>query len=145
MLRSSKRLNATSSKAAKRRAEAKPIRDALVAKHGQCMICGARPGARNGRLPEQNQICVHEILNGPMRQKAMDKPYATLVVCWHCNGELNCKGEWPVERQLAVLQANSPEDYDLVAINYLSNPKAPERWTQDDVDRYDHQRPYAIR
>lgn len=101
------------------------------------MICGAHPGSHNGRMPQLNQLAVHEILNGPNRQMALDKPYACLVLCWHCNGsEVEDKAKWPVERQLALLQARSPEDYDLVAVNWLMNPKAPDRWTQGDVDKW---------
>lgn len=130
-------LRTSSLKTADRRREVKPIREALIAKAGRCMICGAHPASQNGRMPSHNQLCVHEILNGPNRQKALDKPYACLVLCWHCNGsEVEDKAKWPVERQLAVLQAASPDDYDLVAINYLMNPKAPNRWTQSDVDRW---------
>ena len=125
-----------SSKRQARQAEAKPIRDALIAKAGECMICGARPGIQNGRMQQLNQLCVHELLNGPLRQKTMDKPFATLVVCWHHNGELNDKGLWPVARQLAVLLTKSPDDYDLAAFNRLSNPNAPNRWTQEDVDAF---------
>lgn len=129
-------MNRISGKTRDRMAEAKPIRDALIAKAGCCYICGARPGVANGRMPELNQLAVHELLNGPLRQKTMDKPYATLVVCWGCNDALNDKSVWPVARQLAVLQAKSPDDYDLVAFNFAANPKAPNRWTQGEVDEW---------
>jgi hypothetical protein len=97
-------------------------------------------------MPQLNWLCVHEIANGPLRQKALDKPYACLVLCWACNGEaVENKGEWPVDRQLAVLQACSPEDYDLVSFNYLVNPKAPNRIEQHEVDRWESERPYDRR
>jgi len=136
IVRKSKPLSRLSGKTRDRLAEARPVREALVAKAGKCYICGAFPGCRNGRMSELNQLAVHEIANGPLRMKAIDKPFATLVVCWHCNGELNDKSVWPVARQLAVLQAKSPDDYDLVAFNYLANPKALNRWTQEEVDHW---------
>lgn len=77
---------------------------------------------------------MHEIANGALRRKAWDKPYATLVVCWHCNGELMDKGKWPQARQLAVLKEKAPDQYDLEAFNHLVNPNAPNRITQEEVD-----------
>lgn len=127
-------LRRSSSKNDDRRAKAKPVREAMIAKAGRCMICGARPGARNGRMPELNRLCVHEIANGPLRQKALDKPFACLVLCWHCNGTaVENKAEWPVARQLALLKERSPEDYDLMAFNLLVNERAPNRWAPEDV------------
>lgn len=110
------------------------------------MICGARPGVRNGRIPQLNQLCCHEIANGPDRQKALDKPYAILVLCWHCNGsEVEDKSKWPQDRQLAVLKACSPEDFDLVAFNLLVNPRAPLRITHEEIDRWQNHPPFEIR
>jgi len=126
-----------SDKRRNRNAEAKPIRDGLIAKAGACMICGARPGMQNGRMQQLNQLVCHEILNGPLRQASLDKPFAILVLCWGCNGtKVENKGEWPVARQLAVLHAKSPEDYDLVAFNQLRNPRAPNYITQSEVDAF---------
>jgi hypothetical protein len=107
------------------------------------MICGCRPETKNGRIPELNQLCVHEIANGSHRQKAQDKPYACLVVCWGCNAALNDKARWPVARQLAVLKKRSPDDFDLPAFNYLVNPRAPDRVTMAEVDRWEIEEPYS--
>jgi len=46
------------------------------------------------------------------------------------------KGEWPEERQLSVLQRESPEDYDLRAYLELTNIRAMNRITQDEVDAF---------
>lgn len=70
-----------------------------------------------------------------MREKALDKVYALLVLCWWCNGdEVVDKEKWPQSRQLAVLKAKCPESYDLQAFNFLVNPRAPNRITQEEVD-----------
>lgn len=102
------------------------------------MICGHSPANRWRDKPaECSRLCCHEIANGPNRQKAIDKPYAILVLCWHCNGEeVENKAAWPEARQLALLQDRSPNDYDLAAYNYLMNPQAPNRITQEEVEMY---------
>lgn len=88
-------------------------------------------------MPELNQLCVHEIAGGPLRQKSLDKPFATLVLCWHCNQhEVEDKAKWPRVRQLALLQKRSPEDYDLAAFCNLVNPRAPSYITQEEVDMH---------
>lgn len=99
------------------------------------MICQASPSRPvPNRPPELNQLCCHEIANGPLRAVALDKPYAILVLCGYCNmHEVVDKGRWPQSRQLATLFANSPEDYDLAAFNRLVNPNAPNRITKDEV------------
>lgn len=118
-----------------RAAEAKPIRQALIAKHGSCMICGAGPRSTNGRMASQNQLCCHEVLNGGLRQKTLDEPCSLLVLCWHCNqNEVEDKGAWPHARQLAVLQEKSPEDYDLERFCFLRNAAAPRYIEQHEVD-----------
>jgi len=123
----------------KRRARndaAKIIRQAMVEKAAACELCGCSPLRPNRRLPiGMSQLCVHEIANGPLRSRAQDKPYATLVVCWACNGELNNKGRdhWPEVRQLAVLAISRPDDFDLKSYNELVNPRAPRRITLFEV------------
>ena len=115
--------------------EAKPVRDHLIARAGCCMICGASPKRPKHHLTELNQLVCHEISNGPLRQKSLDKPYCILVLCVFCNQyEVEDKGKWPQSRQLAVLLAKSPENYDLQAFNFLVNPNAPRRIEQHEVD-----------
>jgi excisionase family DNA binding protein len=116
--------------------EAKVIRQAMVDNADGCEICGCSPARPNrSRLLQLSQLCVHEIANGPCRKKAQDKAYATLVVCWSCNGDLNDKSEyaWPETRQLAVLALSRPQDFDLRAYNELVNPRAPRRITLFEV------------
>ena len=117
----------------KRRAredEARGFRQDLVAQVGCCEHCGVQ-AIQRGR---ETKLCVHEIANGPLRQKALDKPYAVLVLCWPCNLLATDKGRWSEAAQLACLQRSRPDHYDLVAYNHLVNPRAPLRITQDEVD-----------
>ncbi len=118
--------------------QARPIRDRMIARAGCCMLCGASPRKPHKNLPaELSQLCVHEIANGPMRHKALDKGFATLVTCWHCNGNrLTDKKLWPEARQLAVLLQESPEDYDLEAYLKLTSPQAMQRITQEEVSQH---------
>jgi hypothetical protein len=99
------------------------------------MVCGhspLRPWLDKPR--ELSQLCVHEIANGPLREKALDKPYACLVTCWWCNQyEMTNKARWPEARQLSVLLAKAPEDFDLVAYLTLTNPRAMRRITIEEV------------
>lgn len=102
------------------------------------MICGhclERPWRDKPR--ECSQTCCHEISCGPLRDKSLDKPFAILVLCWHCNGSVvTNKKEWPEARQLAVLKRESPEDYDLQAYLELTNPRAMQRITEDEIDSF---------
>lgn len=85
---------------------------------------------------ECSRLCCHEIACGPHRQKALDKPFAILVLCWFCNGEVvTDKARWPEARQLAVLKRKSPGDYDLAAYNLL-RARNPNRITETDVDKW---------
>lgn len=80
-------------------------------------------------------MCCHEIANGPDRFAALDKPFAILVLCWFCNGhEVEDRAKWPESRQLAVLKRCSPGSYDLAKYLELTNPRAPKRITEEEVD-----------
>jgi len=117
-----------------RNAEVKPFRDSLVKRVGCCEICGCKPGDRKP-VKQLSNLCCHEIANGPNRDKALDKAFAILVLCWGCNGDkVEDKGQWPESRQLAVLKSSRPEDFDLAAYNFLINPNAPNRITTEEVD-----------
>lgn len=122
----------------KRMAEARPIRHRLIAEAQGCEICGHSPRhPHRGKPAECSQLCCHEIACGPNRQKALDKPFAILVLCWWCNGHVVvCSREWPEAKQLAVLRAARPGDYDLAAYNRLVNERAPERITESEVDEW---------
>ena len=102
------------------------------------MNCGHRPEQPHRDKPREcSQLCCHEIANGPLRDKALDQPYAILVLCYYCNSEeMEDSRKWPEARQLALLMAESPEDYDLTAYNALVNPRAPNRITQGEVDEF---------
>lgn len=79
-------------------------------------------------------LCCHEIACGSHRQKALDKPFALLVLCSWCNCHVvTDKGKWPEARQLAVLKRRNPKDYDLDAYNTLIG-LGPSRITQEEVE-----------
>ena len=83
----------------------------------------------------------HEIANGPLRQKALDKRYAVLVVCRYpyFRTQRDCHRlvqNEPEAKQLARLWLSRPDDYDLVAYLELTRPNAPLRIEQWEVDRW---------
>jgi hypothetical protein len=103
------------------------------------MICGHSPERPWRDKPyELSQLCCHEIACGSgLRQKALDKPYAILVLCSWCNMYVVVnKGKWPQARQLAVLKEKDRESFDLVAFNELINPRAPNRITMEDNEKW---------
>lgn len=118
----------------KREADAKPFRDKLIADVGECEHCGCSPDQRHGRMPELARLAVHEIASGIHRQNALDKPFATLVLCWQCNsGPFQDRKEWPEARQLALLARKRPKDFDLAAYLELTSPRAMRRITIDEI------------
>lgn len=71
------------------------------------------------------RLAVHEIASGTHRQKALDKPYAVLVLCWQCNsGPFQDRSQWPESKQLALLARRRPKDFDLTAYLKLTSPNA---------------------
>jgi len=111
-----------------REAEAKPFRQKLVADVGECENCGCSPSNKQGRMADLVRLAVHEIASGTHRQKALDKPYAVLVLCWQCNsGPFQDRSEWSESRQLALLARSRPKDFDLTAYLELTSPRAMRR------------------
>lgn len=105
----------------------------LVADVGECEHCGRSPGSHT-RMPELAKLSVHEIASGVHRQKALDKPYAVLVLCWQCNsGPFQNRAEWPEARQLALLARRRSKDFDLTAYLELTSPQAMRRITIEEV------------
>ena len=88
-------------------AKVKPFRDALIEQTGECMLCGASPKKPRYPVAALNQLCCHEILNGPLRDKVLDERSCIIVACWKCNGEeLNCPAELGLAGVAAVCMAN---------------------------------------
>lgn len=79
----------------------------------------------------------HEIANGPARQAALKEPATWLRLCGafanNCHEALHDKGEWPVDRQLALKLRCDPDNYDRVAVNLLRG-REPEAITEAEVD-----------
>ncbi len=123
------RISPISSKRRKRMKEVKSLRSSLIKQAGRCMVCSVSTN--------RARLACHEILNGPLRDKTLSEPCSLLVLCWDCNSnKMTDKAEWPVARQLAVLQDKNPEHYDLVRFNWLRNPNAPNYVTQEEVNAF---------
>lgn len=126
-----------STRNADRANESKPVRDAVIAIHGECWICKTNPNRAYHPIEELNNLCCHEILNGGDRQKVLDEQCALLCLCWNCNGtKVEDKNEYPHARQLAILLMKNPKGYDLERFNWLRNPNAPNFVTQYEVDEW---------
>jgi cytochrome c553 len=124
-----------SKKTAQRERECKAFRMALVQQVGRCEICGHRPDATAPGYIRWRIFC-HEIARGAHRQKALDKRFSILALCWRCHQEVHDDTGWPEARQLAVLKRSRPADFDLAAYNALIG-RGPERITQGDVDAWE--------
>jgi len=121
-------VKAKSTKRRHRESEAKPFRDSLVLNVGECENCACSPSNKQGRMADLVRLAVHEIASGTHRQKALDKPYAVLVLCWECNsGPFQDRAQWPESRQLALLARSRPKDFDLTAYLELTSPRAMRR------------------
>jgi len=131
-----------SAKFRKRANEARGFRKELLDKYKKdgCWICGKSPHKPHRDKPLAcSVLCVHEILNGPLRQKCLDAEHSVLVLCSYCNQEaVTNKGIWPEARQLKLLLKKNPDGYDLKKHNYMARPNAPNRITQQEVDYYDY-------
>lgn len=110
---------------AARKRETRDFRYGLCEEIGRCEVCGKR-------RPTDN-LCVHELARGNgIRQKALDKRFAVLVVCaLHCHDKVQNE---PLTRQLARLYlARGGADYDRVAFNRLRG-RADDAISQEEVD-----------
>jgi len=129
-----------SKKTAARYDECRDFRRELVAEVGHCELCQHDPE----RVPPGQirwSLQVHEIARGPLRQLAMDKRFAVLVLCFNCHfNRIHGNEHWPEARQLAVLKRSRPTDYNLKAYNELVG-YGPERITDADVERADIEEP----
>ena len=102
------------------------------------MICGHSPKRPWRDKPADcSCLCCHEIARGKNRQKALDKPFALLIICSWCNCQVvTSAAEWPEARQLALLRRKSPGDFGLAAYNALVG-QGPDRITMEEVDQWD--------
>ena len=122
-----------SKKTAARIAECADFRAQLKREVGHCELCGHDPHwVRPGSIAWA--LHTHEIARGPNRQKALDKRFALLVLCYRCHMErIHGNEEWPESRQLAVLKRSRPSDYDLAAYNTLVG-RGPNRITETEEE-----------
>jgi hypothetical protein len=116
----------------------KPIRDGLLEKHKLCWICGHGPSKPWVHRPREfSELSVHEISRGPLRCKSLGKLFCLMVTCWWCNSRvLTERKQWPEARQLAVLLEKAPESFDLVAYLELTNPRAMQRITMEEIRQW---------
>lgn len=109
-----------SRKTAARKKAVEPYRETLVLNVAQCEWCSS----------PNHGLSVHEIARGCHRQAALDKPFATLVLCDDCHRDLHelpsihaiCIG-------LALLKSSRPEDFSLEAFYKLT----ARRWPAEDL------------
>jgi len=131
------RISRESDRRKAKRAQVGPFRVALIEATGECMLCGTNPKRPKHSLAQLNELCCHEILNGPLRDKCLAERSCLIVACWHCNGgPLNQKGEWPLARQLAVIKHKALDRYDLKRVLEIRNPGAMNFVTEDEVDEW---------
>jgi hypothetical protein len=78
----------------------------------------------------------HEIANGnACRLKARLAPFAALILCKLCHGELHqTRKPAQVLMGLAILYHSRGSDYDLKKFIEIERPTAPQRYTQHEVD-----------
>jgi hypothetical protein len=107
---------------AKRERAARPFRLALIEEVGRCECCGKRKPAE--------MLAVHEIACGSgLRQKALDKRFAVLVLCNPCHAVVQIESK---AKQLARLYLSRAADYSLESFWTLRNRR--EVPTQQEVD-----------
>lgn len=106
--------------------QVKPVRDGLRSEVGKCEICGCSRGA----------LDVHEIKRGPCRAILLGERCGLLVVCRLCHEALGSAAKWPEARQLAILAERRLFDFDLRAYLELTSPRAPNRITLEEVQKY---------
>jgi hypothetical protein len=123
-------MRSKSKKTTARERDCAQIRRDLIEKVGRCELPGHVDKWFHG------QLLVHEIARGPARLKALDKRYATLVVCYACHQRIHDGQEtWGRARELAALKASRPKDVDLDAFNELQGTGA-RRITPEDMEEW---------
>lgn len=105
-------------------AAVRDAREAYLWTHNYtCLLCGS-----------QNGVAVHEISDGPLRDKSLSEPYTWLCLCWTCNSQSMKDAKlWPEAKQLALKYLTDNLNFDLVKYNTLVNSRAMNRITIDEV------------
>lgn len=111
------------SKRAKKQA-ADEAADALVMEVAKCEFC------RRDYVP----LSQHELLQGALRQRTRAERCCVLAICPECHGVLHRMGKPDsILCGLALVHRSRPEDYDLPKVNFISNPRAPQRFSAYEV------------
>lgn len=119
----------TSPKRARLLRKVTPWRDAFKARVGRCEFC------LKARMPEA--LAVHEISRGSHRWKALACGFAVLAVCKEPWNDPPCHDTvqlWSEAKQLALLYLVRSSSYSLSDYLDMTNPRAPMRITQAEVD-----------
>ena len=131
-----KAIKPVSDKRAKLNRASAGLRRRLVNEAGCCMACGHSSRNPNPyRLLELSKVVCHEVSNGQHRGNSLDQPQCILCICRFCNEyEFTDKAKWPEARQLCLLMVRARDRYNLEAYLRLTNPRAMQRITQEEVD-----------
>lgn len=109
-------------------AKVKDDRDDFRSSGDWCEACGEVFGVE--------LMQVHEIAKGIHREKALEHRGCQLRACEKCNlYELNDYSKWPLERQLARVLANRPQDFNLQVFNDVRG-RAQTAVTLEDVAQW---------
>ena len=74
----------------------------------ECQLCHHR-----------RATCVHEIAQGPAREKALAERTAWLALCTDCHQRMHDPSDFPLERQYALKYVEDAEHFDRVQLNRL--------------------------
>ena len=109
--------------------EAQPWRKELR-EQGYCDWCSVRAGDYFKGFPVQLEE--HEIARGIHRQRALDQPCATLLLCSRCHDELHrMAGDAQVCIGLALIRYRRPEHYSLSRYYELTGRRWPDEASID--------------
>ncbi len=101
-------------------AAVEPYRQSLRQRVGKCEWC----------INTDSGLIVHEIARGQFRADALDKPFATLVLCAACHQDLH---ELPAPHAvcigLALLRYSRPEDFNIERFYQLT----ARRWPSEEL------------
>ncbi len=87
----------------------------------RCWVCG-----------ERCRVDVHEIADGPARERALVEPAAWFAACNQCH--LSVVHGMPLARQLAYKREHDPQWYGRVAVNRLRG-RADDAVSEEEVAR----------
>lgn len=98
--------------------------DALCMEVAKCEFCNR----------DYVPLSQHELLQGALRQRTRAERCCVLAICSECHGVLHRMGKPDsILCGLALIHRSRFEDYDLSKVNFISNPRAPNRFAPYEV------------